>query len=182
MPHTQYRSEWILRVVTLLMWGWGIKLFLAQCECNWRNRAVFFHQHRFTPVFSYSTVHTYSQLKNKVGHYMNTLQKTNESQSMHYWMLWVSPTPQQTKEIRNLPETQRSKVLMLHPKDLNKLQGTLNIAISSGLYQSITMEKILLSQHQRHQIQALAARHNTVITWLSTKPSLNSASQLSLIY
>lgn len=100
----------------------------------------------------------------------------------HYWMLWVAPTPLQKQQLSKLCTQDRQRCLMLHPKNNSQLVTALETAITSGLYQTITLPKHLINEHQSKQLELLAIRHNTHFAWVQNEqPSLNSASQLRLL-
>ncbi len=112
---------------------------------------------------------------------MTALLKDQGKQELHYWMLWVAPNKEQTLHIKKLPASQRQRVLMLHPKDIDQLVGALEIAILSDLYQAITLPCNILPGSQQDKLKILAIRHNTILSWVNTAKPLNSASQLRLI-
>ena len=112
---------------------------------------------------------------------MSAVFKQENNHALHHWMLWVAPTSDQTKKIRKLPEFQKQKVLMLHPKKTNQVFSALQLAIHSQLYQCITISKSLLSAQEQQSLKVLAVRNNTLLTLLNPQRNLNSASQLSLI-
>ena len=100
----------------------------------------------------------------------------------HYWMLWVAPTGKQKQMLSKLPAAERQRCLMLHPKNNNQLMAALETAVTSNLYQTITLPKQLISEHQCKQLELLAIRHNTHLAWVKgEQSSLNSASQLTLL-
>ena len=113
---------------------------------------------------------------------MNALFNHYQEPSDHYWMLWVAPTAEQKQNLTKLSVSERQRCLMLHPKNNSQLLTALETAITSGLYQSITLPKHLISEHQGKQLELQAIRHNTHLVWLKDEqPSLNSASQLRLL-
>ncbi|MEY8247082.1 MAG: hypothetical protein RPR98_05500 [Bermanella sp.] len=112
---------------------------------------------------------------------MSAQLKSQTSQDLHYWMLWIAPNALQTQLIKKRPLSDRQRVLMLHPKDLQQLSRALEVAIVSDLYQIITLPRALLSSDQQHKLATLAVRHHTVLSWLGSPPRLNSARQLTLI-
>jgi len=112
---------------------------------------------------------------------MSALLKSQTEQALHYWMLWIAPNALQTQQIKKLPASEKQRVLMLHPKNLEQLTGAIEVAIVSDLYQMITLPRALLSAGQQQKLELLAIRHHTVLTWLGVSKRLNSASQLTLI-
>lgn len=113
---------------------------------------------------------------------MSALLNLYKEPSDHYWMLWVAPTATQKQSLAKLPIQDRQRCLMLHPKNNNQLITALETAVTSGLYQTITLPKLLINEHQGKQLELLAIRHNTHLAWVKDKqPSLNSASQLRLL-
>ena len=113
--------------------------------------------------------------------YMSALAHTLKPQEQHHWMLWVAPTRRQTQEIKALPESKRERVLMLHPRNMDSLGRALETAISSDLYQAITLPKSLLGQSQQRSLELMAIRNNTALTWVGNTPYLTQAHQLTLI-
>ncbi len=112
---------------------------------------------------------------------MNALAHKHNSQEQHHWMLWVAPTKRQTQEIKALPKNKRERVLMMHPRNLDSLGQALETAISSDLYQTITLPKSLLGQRQQRSLELMAIRNNTALTWVGSTSQLNKAQQLTLI-
>lgn len=112
---------------------------------------------------------------------MSALLKDNTNLSNHYWMLWIAPSASERQKIKNLPLDQQQKVLMLHPKNNAQVCDALKTAITSGLYQSITLDRSVIPHLQHQMLELIAMRHQTHINWLNTQSKLNSASQLSLI-
>lgn len=112
---------------------------------------------------------------------MSALINQQPEQAQHYWMLWVAPTTQQTSEIKTLPNTEKERVLMLHPKKSNHVYPALKTAITSQNYQTITINAKLLSRSEQRDLEVLALRNNTSLALLGKQRPLNSASQLTLI-
>ena len=112
---------------------------------------------------------------------MNALLKPFDTLSNHYWMLWISPTSEQIKQIKRLPLEERQRVLMLHPKRSEQLCAALELAISSGYYHSITLNREIIPSNQQQTLELLAWRNQTHINWISHRQNMNSACQLTLI-
>lgn len=112
---------------------------------------------------------------------MNALLKSDTQPSNHYWMLWISPNASQIQQIKRLPATEQQRVLMLHPKKPEQLCSALEMAITSGNYLSITLERDIIPTKQQQILELLAIRNHTHINWLTRRPAMNSASQLTLI-
>lgn len=99
--------------------------------------------------------------------------------NQHHWILWVAPNDEQKSKISNLSEFDKSRSLMLHPKNTELMMQALKTAITSGLYETLVTPKHLLSAIQQQELELLAIRNNTHIAW--TQKRLNRASQLSLL-
>ena len=112
---------------------------------------------------------------------MNALLKSDTQPSNHYWMLWISPNASQIQQIKRLPADEQQRVLMLHPKKPEQLCSALEMAITSGNYLSITLDRDIIPTRQQQTLELLALRNHTHINWLTRRPALNSASQLTLI-
>lgn len=112
---------------------------------------------------------------------MSALLQMETEISQHHWMLWISPTKDQIKQIKQLPHSDQQRVLMLHPKKPEQLCNALELAITSGNYQSITLEREIIPTHQQPMLELLAIRNQTHINWLGRRNQMNSASQLTLI-
>ncbi|MGR6873843.1 hypothetical protein ACU6U9_16370 [Pseudomonas sp. HK3] len=112
---------------------------------------------------------------------MNALLKSQSLPSSHYWMLWISPSPIQIKQIKQLSLEEQQRVLMLHPKKPEQLCKALEIAITSGNYLSITLDREIIPVKQHQTLELLALRNHTLINWISHRPQMNSACQLTLI-
>jgi hypothetical protein len=112
---------------------------------------------------------------------MSALLKNTESQSLQHWSLWVAPSNQQISFIKDLDQDIQSKILLLHPKQPELLMRSLLQALESGFYNSVKMAKALLTQRDQNVLQLRALRSGVAIEWTDSAPSLNKASQLSLI-
>ncbi len=112
---------------------------------------------------------------------MNALLQAQVEPSNHYWMLWISPSHEQIKQIKQLPQHEQQRVLMLHPKKIDQLCHALELAIRTGNYASITLNRETMPSQQEATLELLALRNNTHINWIAKRPSLNSACQLTLI-
>ncbi|WP_283786537.1 hypothetical protein QNI23_008875 [Bermanella sp. WJH001] len=112
---------------------------------------------------------------------MNALLKSDTQPSNHYWMLWISPNASQMQQIKQLSTDEQQRVLMLHPKKPEQLCNALEIAITSGNYLSITLDRAIIPARQQQTLELLALRNHTHINWLTRRPAMNSASQLTLI-
>jgi cell division inhibitor SulA len=112
---------------------------------------------------------------------MNALLKDSSAQSLHHWSLWVAPSSQQISSIKDLDADTKAKILLLHPKHPELLMRSLLQALESGFYQSVKMAKTLLTQRDQNILQLRALRFGVDIEWTDNSPSLNKASQLSLI-
>lgn len=112
---------------------------------------------------------------------MSALLKSQTQLSNHYWMLWISPSPTQIKQIKQLPLEEQQRVLMLHPKKTEHICKALEIAITSGNYLSITLDRDILASKQHQSLELLALRNRTHINWITSRPAMNSACQLTLI-
>jgi len=135
-------------------------------------------------MFSYTVLysHPVKTLYKSTGIIMSALLKHYKEPSDHYWMLWVAPTASQKQSLSKLSTQDRQRCLMLHPKNNNHLMTALETAVISGLYQTITLPKHIINQHQGKQLEIMAIRHNTHLVWVKDQqPTLNSASQLRLL-
>jgi len=112
---------------------------------------------------------------------MNALLKAQTDISHHYWMLWVSPSPSQVKKIKQLPIEEQQRVLMLHSKNPEQLCKALEIAITSGHYLSITLNRDSVPTSHHITLELLAMKNHTHINWITRRSSMNSACQLTLI-
>lgn len=112
---------------------------------------------------------------------MNALLQTQVEPSSHYWMLWISPNHTQIKQIKQLPQHEQQRVLMLHPKKIDQLCHALEQAITTGNYASITLNREIMPSKQEAALEVLALRNNTHINWITQRSSMNSACQLTLI-
>ncbi len=112
---------------------------------------------------------------------MSALLQMESEISQHHWMLWISPSKEQIKQIKQLPLSEQQRVLMLHPKKPEQICRAIELAITSGNYQSITLERNMIPAQQQPMLELLAIRNQTHINWLGRRNQLNSASQLSLI-
>ncbi len=112
---------------------------------------------------------------------MSALLQMKSEISQHHWMLWISPSKEQIKQIKQLPLSEQQRVLMLHPKKPEQICHAIELAITSGNYQSITLERNMIPAQQQPMLELLAIRNQTHINWLGRRNQLNSASQLSLI-
>jgi hypothetical protein len=112
---------------------------------------------------------------------MNALLKPHTEISSHYWMRWGSPSPIQIKKIKQLPMEEQQRVLMLHSKSSQQLCKALEIAITSGNYLSITLNRDSIPLKQHLIIELLALRNHTHINWITRRANMNSACQLTLI-
>ena len=112
---------------------------------------------------------------------MNALLKSQDEPSRHYWMLWISPNPSQIKQIKQLPIKEQQRVLMLHPKKPAHLVKALEMAITTGNYSSITLDRDVIPKQQQTFLELLALRNHTHINWITQRPVMNSACQLTLI-
>lgn len=110
---------------------------------------------------------------------MNALTQ-NIDQNQHHWILWVAPTAEQKAQMSNLSDYDKSRSLMLHPKNPESLTTALETALSSKLYQTITLPKAMVSPHEQKRLELLAIRNQTHLAWTQQK-RLNRASQLSLL-
>ena len=112
---------------------------------------------------------------------MNAILKEEQPLSNHYWMLWIAPSQSEMLKIKALPQEQQQRVLMLHPKNATQLCSALETAITSELYQSITLDRSLIPTNQHQLIEILGLKYQTHINWLNRYTSFNKAHQLSLI-
>ena len=112
---------------------------------------------------------------------MNALLKDTQNPSLQHWSLWVAPSKEQLNTIKELDKKVKEKVLLLHPKKPDLIMGSLLQALESGFYDSVKMAKALLTQRDQNILQLRALRSGVSIEWTDSRPSLNKASQLSLI-
>jgi cell division inhibitor SulA len=112
---------------------------------------------------------------------MNALLKSEHNPNLHHWKLWVSPNQGQKSKLSTLPSDEKDRVLMMHPKDKERMIESIEMAIESGLYEEISLPMKGLSQKEQGRLQLRAIRHSTSINWTDKAPRLNRASQLSLI-
>jgi cell division inhibitor SulA len=112
---------------------------------------------------------------------MNTQLQDKTDSSLGHWELWVSPSQGNIEKLKESNQQIKSKTLMLHPKKPELLMTALLQALESGLYSTIKMAKIQLAQRDQNILQLRAIRFGVAIDWTDCSPSLNKASQLSLI-
>ena len=120
-------------------------------------------------------------LYKKTGRTMNALLKSDINHDAHHWKLWVSPTANQQETLSGLSLEEKARILMMHPRDKQKMILSIEMAIESGLYEEICLPRSGLTQKEQGRLQLRAIRHSTIINWTDKAPRMNSASQLSLI-
>jgi len=112
---------------------------------------------------------------------MNALLENSRNPSANHWDLWVSPSSNQVNTLKQLNPELQSRVLLLHPKNKDMIMSSLLQALESGLYSTIRLAKRNLAQREQNILQLRAIRSGVSIEWTDSQPSLNKASQLSLI-
>ena len=112
---------------------------------------------------------------------MSALLKSDINHDAHHWKLWVSPTHNQRESLATLSIEEKARILMMHPRDKEKMIISIEMAIESGLYEEISLPVSGLTQKEQGRLQLRAIRHSTTINWTDKAPRMNSASQLSLI-
>ena len=112
---------------------------------------------------------------------MNALLQTEPNPNLHHWKLWVAPDKAQKSDLYALPSYEQDRILMMHPKNKEKMIESIEMAIESGLYEEISLPMRDLSSKEQGRLQLRAIRHSTSIKWTDKAPRMNSASQLSLI-
>lgn len=112
---------------------------------------------------------------------MSALHQQTHNPSLAHWVLWVAPTKENMKDIASLDQETKTKNLLLHPKQPSLVMNALIQALESGLYDSIKIAKKQLTQRDQNVLQLRALRAGVAIEWTDSQPSLNQASQLSLI-
>jgi cell division inhibitor SulA len=125
--------------------------------------------------------HPVKQLYKQTGRTMNTQLQDKADSSLGHWELWVSPSQDNIEKLKGSSQQIQSKTLMLHPKKPEFIMTALLQALESGLYSTIKMAKMQLAQRDQNILQLRAIRFGVAIDWTDCSPSLNKASQLSLI-
>ena len=125
--------------------------------------------------------HPVKQLYKQTGLTMNTQLQDKADASLGHWELWVSPSQVNIDKLKESSQQIQSKTLLLHPKKPEFVMTALLQALESGLYSTIKMAKMQLAQRDQNILQLRAIRFGVAIDWTDCSPSLNKASQLSLI-
>lgn len=112
---------------------------------------------------------------------MGALLENNKNPSFNHWDLWVSPSTKQVNTLKQLDSESQSRILLLHPKKKDMVMSSLLQALESGLYCNIRLKKSSLTQREQNILQLRAIRAGVSVEWIDNQPSLNKASQLSLI-
>lgn len=97
---------------------------------------------------------------------MNTLlEKRATHSNEHHWMLWISPSADQVRQLKNWPSNLKSRVLTLRPRQSSQLVQTLIQAIETRYYAMITLPAGCLCELDEWKIKQIASKHSTLIAW-----------------
>jgi len=95
---------------------------------------------------------------------MNQAQHSPQS-DLHHWMLWVNPEHAQLTSLKEWPESLKSRVLTMRPRNATLACRAIVTAIESGFYAMITLPTQFFCELDEWKIKQSALSHNTMLVW-----------------